>query len=331
MKQCPACMNWIDESAAFCPVCGQRQTPSPGAAWIPPVEDDPERTQPLRRPVSRPSTPAYPEPGAPQEHPELPVRPAYQPIAPPPGAPAPQSFWDSLSNSRALIIVLGVVFLCAASLAVLTLWAATNRGANQLADQVNDIFEAPSETPLPPTPLPSPSPWPTFTPAPTETLTPIPTTTNTPAPTETAVPVPTETAIQPTEEANQEDPGGLQILSPECAAALEQLEQVSDQFTRAPTSIFDAEWRAEAGLAVEELRTACGTLDSASPVPNQVEEVQRLLNLTSQTYEEANRLLKEGIDERRPTKIWEAIQQYYQAIQYLSQTIKALREIGQPE
>lgn len=324
-------MNWIDESATFCPVCGQRQAPSPGAAWSPRVEDDPERTQPLRRAAQRPATPTRVEPDAPTEYSEPPVRPAYHPVQPPPGAPAHQSLWDSLSNSRALIIVLGIVFLCAASLAVLTLWAATNRGANSLADQVNDIFEAPSETPLPPTPLPSPTPWPTFTPAPTETLTPIPTATITPAPTETAVPVPTETALQPTEEADEEDQGGLQILSPECAAALERLEQVSDQFTRAPTSIFDADWRAEAGLAVNELRSACGTLDSASPVPEQVQEVQRLLNLTSQTYEEANQLLKEGIDERRPTKIWEAIQQYYQAIQYLSQTIKALREIGQPE
>ncbi len=238
-----------------------------------------------------------------------------------------------------MLIGLGLVFLCAASLAVLTLWAATNRGANQLADRIGDFFEAPfeavglapSETPLPPTSLPSPTTWPTWTPAPTETLTPIPTATAVPSPTETAVPLPTMTAIQPTEAASEEDQGGLQILSPECAAALERLEQVSDQFTRSPTSIFDADWRAEAGLAVNELRSACGTLDSASPLPGQVQEVQRLLDLTSQTYEEANRLLKEGIDERRPTKIWEAIQKYYQAIQYLSQTITALRELGQPE
>ncbi len=328
MKQCPSCLNWIDESAAFCPVCGLRQAPSPGATWNPPAEDDPERTQPLRRPAEAPVFAGYTEPSAPAEYTEPTATNAYHPVQPPPAAPAPQSLWDSLSNSRALIVVLGVVFLCAASLAVLTLWAATNRGANSLAGQVNDFFEAPSETPLPATPLPSPTPWPTFTPAPTETSTPVPTETSAPVPTETSIPVPQEPTAAPPDDTSGDDKDDLQILSPECAAALDRLEQVSTTFTRSPLSIFDADWRAEAGLAVEELRSACGTLDSASPLPGQVQEVQRLLALTSQTYTDANRLLKEGIDERRPAKIWEAIQQYYQAIQYLNQSIKALREIG---
>lgn len=318
MKQCPSCLSWTADSAVFCPSCGQRlaQTP-PGPAWGPPVGDDPGRTQPVHRTAPLSAAAVYAEPPAADEYPAPQAAAEHRP-APPPAA---RSFLDSLAESRALLIGLGVVFLCAAALAVLTLWAAAARGTNRLADRAGDFLEAPleaaglapSETPLPP----APTPWPTLTAAPAETAA--------PPPAETPITDLQETAPPP------EDGGGLQLLSPECAAALDRLEQASSQFTRSPASIFDAEWRAEAGLAASELRTACGTLESASPVPGQVQEVQRLLSLTSETYDNANRLLKEGIDERKPAKVWEAVQQFYQAIQYLNQSIKALREIGRTE
>jgi len=334
MKSCPNCASLIADDALFCQYCGQRLAPpqppaSPNWDEDPPEEKD-EHTQPMHHQAA-----AYPAHSPPPDQAQIEQPYQSYPYTPPPPLPdpppaAPSPSWWSNNTYRVLLIVLAVMFICACSLAVLSLWSAATGGADRVIGQMSEFFggapvaeatATPTETSLPPTPTP----WPTFTPLPTYTSMP----TYTPLPTFTPIPTePPAPEAPPQVEATPTDDEPIQLLSPACSAALERLEQISAEFTRSPTVIFDAEWRAEINQALEEMRTACGSLESASPVPGQVAEVQRLLSLSSQAYDEANRLLNEGIAERNPGKMWNAVQQFTQAARYLSEALAGLREIG---
>ncbi len=143
----------------------------------------------------------------------------------------------------------------------------------------------------------------------------------TPAPTPTFTPEPL-----PTSEPN----GSLErFLSPECSAALDRLEQLSNQITTDPTVPLDSTWRDNLSSAVADMRTYCGTLKSASPVPGLVDEAQRNLDLANQEFDTANQLFKEGVDNFQPGKILEAGGHVQQAMKYLNAAITELRKIGQ--
>ena len=119
------------------------------------------------------------------------------------------------------------------------------------------------------------------------------------------------------------------LLSPECAAALDHVGRLSDQMKTQPAIPLDANWRDELNRAVAEMKTACGTLESASSVPGQVAEVRKNLDLATTEFDAANRLFKEGVDELNPNKVWDAAGKVSKGAGYLSTAVSDLQKIGQ--
>lgn len=245
------------------------------------------------------------------------AQPPYPPrLSQPAVQPPPELERDSSRRWQILLGVLGVLLLCMGGLAV---WMFTstaaggfNRAGADLATQAAGLFggASPDNTPFPTATLLAPSPWPTFTPEPTQE----------PAPTN-----PPE--ANPTAEATQ-DAGLERYLSPECSAALDNLESLSKAVTENPGLPLDGAWRDNLSQSVKTVREQCGSLDQASPVPGQMAEAQQNLDQATQEFDEANRLFKEGVEGLDAGKVLEAGKHLAEATKYLNQALDALQKIG---
>jgi hypothetical protein len=118
-------------------------------------------------------------------------------------------------------------------------------------------------------------------------------------------------------------------LTPECASALDRLSSANQKFKNDPASPFDAAWRNELSSAVEDTKTFCGSIDRASPVPEQIGEAHRSLTLATESFDQAGVLLKEGADNFEPAKFVQAGQELVEAGKYLGQALEELDKIGE--
>lgn len=204
------------------------------------------------------------------------------------------------------------MLLFACGFAMWTLTSATSSAAQrlqaELATQAAGIFP-PAVTPQPAGQElpPAPSPWPTFTPQPQPTGLP-----EAGSPT----PDPTQSAIID------------RLLSEGCSNALEHLRSLSEQAKLNPAVALDAQWRENLGQAVANMKTNCGTLDAASPVPGQVSQAYQDLSRAQSEFDQAGKLFDEGVRDLAPGKFLEAAQHIQQAVKYLNQAISELRKIG---
>jgi hypothetical protein len=329
MRICPNCGAENRVDAAVCYHCGEDL----GTLPFPPV-DQPDPTQPVRaQPTNTQPLPYPPQP--------TPPSPNYNTYTPPPSLPPiPPPPNRGLSRGwTVLLVALGVVMFCGFGLAIFTILAFTGGGitrfGEQISTQVADVFtgSTPEASPTFDDPLLwTPSPWPTFTPAP-PTETPLPTFTLPPptaTPPPTVAPPPTAT----TQPAGEPTPNPTQIieleklLSPECSKALDDLSRLSNQLTSQPTIPFNAVWRADFAQAVADMRTYCGSLETASSAPGQVAEAQRNLALAGESFDQALRLFNEGVEERSPTKLLQAGRHVASATGYLNQALAELAKIG---
>lgn len=284
-------------SAAEYNAAGYGGAPQPTAPYLPGANSAPPPAPPYD--AGRGGYPPYP-PGGAQ---------IYAQPYPPRPKPRSDRLWLILAG------VLAVLLLCMGTLAVwiLTTSAAggLGRAGAQISTQASGVFN-PGGTPAPTDTPVQPSPWPTFTTAPT--FTPLPS----PIPAETQPPAP-----EATRESSLE-----KYLTPECAAALDHLEGLTKAVAGEPGLPLQAQWREELVQTVGEVRTACGSLEQASPVPGIMAEAQQNLDLATQEFDEANRLFKEGVDEFNPGKVLQAGQHLAEATKYLNQALGELRKIG---
>ncbi len=351
MKKCPYCGAENQDQDRQCYRCGLNletwtYAPAVDAEPTQPVHPPPSQTQP--RPAQQPryipqtysqqpqdtqptwpaqqqpmpyppsTAPYYPPPNQPASAP--PVPPGYPPAQPGQGNAGPSHFMPVLAIGLALLLL----FVC--GLSVWTITAATTNGVShlgaQVSTQVANVFNIPAANPTATemAEFPTPTPWPTFTPAPTATSTTVPTATIAAPPTQ----APTETGATPN---STQEPAVEKLLSPECSSAVNQLGEVSNQFTKQPLQVFDATWRQNFNQALSGMKTNCGSLDTASPVPGRVAEVQHNLSQASSEFDQANKLWTEGIDGRDPNKVVQAGQHMQQAISYLNQAITGLKQV----
>lgn len=229
-----------------------------------------------------------------------------------------------------LLFSLGLVFLCVTALAIWAVFAAINGGVNRLGEtmstQVAGVIpggedEQGGEQPTQPA-IVEPTPWPTFTPEPVQP-------TEAPPPTQAPEIIPTTPPAEPTAAPEETQPGTTdRLLSPECSAALDHVKSMSDQLTSNPTAPFDAGWRTEFTQSVDDLKTFCGSLDSASPVPGHLAEARRNLDLAQNEFDLAKQLFNEGVEQLAPGKLVEAGQHVAQAVKHLDLAIEELGKIN---
>lgn len=277
------------------PMHGQRQ--SGASVYQSPYQVDPATQYP---PQSHQPPPAQPYYG------QAPSAPAQYPPYAPPAPPQPRSaVWP------VLIASLVIVLLCVGGFAIWTISRAAAGGVSWLGgraatEQAGGITQLTS-APVVPVPFDTPTPWPTFTSPPVDTL---------PPPADTVAPNATE------------DPAITKLLSPECSTALERLETLSGQITENPTAPLNADWRKDLSDAIADMRTYCGSLENASPVPGILEEAQRNLALASSEFDQATALFNEGVETLSPAKLFEAAQHIGKASEHLRIALAELRKIG---
>lgn len=292
MKTCSYCMEENRDDARVCYYCGRDLVTAP---IRPATGAETGRTQPVRARPDR-TQPFQPQPYVGQPAQPPPTDPyARQPVQsqpvyyPPPPQAYPQPAPAEPRSMRIGPILAGVVGVVLLCAVGLAVYTLTSASGG-LGDLFAPILDRGSF----------------FAPAPT--YTPIP---------PTATPEPTPS-------------GALeQFLSPECAGALDRLEELSNQITTNPTAPLDAAWRDNLSAAVTEMRTYCGSLQSASPVPGIVGEAQRNLDLADQEFDQANQLFKDGVDNLKPGQILEAGKHVQTAVKYLNTALTELRKIGQ--
>ena len=354
MKTCPYCSaeNWDDAQA--CHYCGRplpvqtvSQPPKAGDTApvnVRPANPPPAYQPPHSYPPGQPYQPGSTQPGYPAQQPyadpytRAPSNPqqgntlpypqqGYNPnqgyipqgaasypnpaYGPPPTVPPPPQYAQPAyppakpPASRAwpvMIAGLVLVLLCGAFLAAWTIKSAAQ-------DRLGGLFPVQPTDALPgfnpgvetTAPVAVPTAWPTWTPEVVQ--------------------------AQPTADATQELLAS-KLLSPECSAALDNLEALSGKIKSEPTIPLNADWRESLGLAVDEMKAQCGTLDKASPVPGLVGDAQRNLGAASEAFDEADRLFKEGVDERSPAKVLDAGKTVIEAARYLGAALDALGKIG---
>jgi len=117
------------------------------------------------------------------------------------------------------------------------------------------------------------------------------------------------------------------LLSPQCKSSLDQLSTVSDQVKNDPLKVLDETWRKDLDQATANMKTFCGSLDSASPIPGQIGQVQKAMDQATSEFDQAKLLWNQAIDQHDPGKAVNAAQHVAQATTYLSQAISLLQKI----
>jgi len=227
-------------------------------------------------------------------------QPYSQPVYPlpaPPALPADnhRDIWPLLIAGLGLLLVI----VCGLAFYILTSAAAkevAGVGA-QVSTQVGQVFGGTGSDPAA-TPVGAAS---------TDTPTPQPEATHTPNPTQAAI---TD-----------------KLLSPECKGSLDQLSQVSDQVKSDPLKVLDDTWRKDLDRAIADMKTHCGSLESASPIPGEIGQVQTLMNQANSEFDQANQLWNQAIDQRDPSKAIGAAQHIGEATKYLGQAISQLQKL----
>jgi hypothetical protein len=118
------------------------------------------------------------------------------------------------------------------------------------------------------------------------------------------------------------------LLSPECRGSLDQLSKVSDQVKNDPLKVLDETWRKDMDQAITDMKTFCGSLDAASPIPGELGQVQKLMNQATSEFDQAKLLWNQAIDQHDPGKAISAAQHVGEATQYLSQAISQLQKLA---
>ena len=328
MKKCPFCQAPNNAEALVCYRCGR--TFVHDAAPV-----DPSPTQPLRpRPVQpgwgqqRPpdATAPYPQAGnqpAPQDpYPPDPTQPfpgkAYQqpsrrsiyfdrypetnsplydqPVFVPP-TPTALPRDDHFSLWTLLIIGLSLVLMTVCGLAFYTLTSASaNRAAGlrtQVSTQVGQVFGSAGSNNQEPAGV-------------------SPTTAPTPSPT-----------LAPTQQVAITD----NLLTPECKGSLEYLGEVSGQAKSDPLIVLKDTWRMNLNRATADLQIHCGSLESASPIPGEIDQVRESIKQANSEFDQANQLWNQTFDQRDPSKALGAAQHLGEATKYLGQAIDQLHRL----
>jgi hypothetical protein len=357
MKTCPYCGAENHSDAPVCYICGNNlgtvpypPAPAPSAAQS--AASSAEPTQPVHTRVYRPQ-PGTPGPFDTQHIPYTPRNYAPQASNPPPDYGATQGYSTRAPSTtpyppayippevyipappppptynpgpsrigQVLMMGLGALLMFICGFAFWTLTYATNAGANrlraQLATQVAGTFGG-SGISLPGPVVSSdgsvnsdqpaqPTPWPTFTPAPSD-------------------PVTQDPDVQPTPNATQAVVVE-KLLSEGCKTSLDTLGKLSDQAKSQPTVAFDATWRKNLSQSVADMKTNCGTLDAASPVPGLVTQAHQDLAKAQGEFDQSGKLFDEGVQKLDPSKLLEAGQHVGQAVQFLNSAMTELKKIG---
>jgi len=314
---CPHCgaENWPGQSACY--ACGGdlRASSGPGALGAGSLPTQPvrvlhsaENAGETRLGEGSPARPAaaLPQAARPASA-AIPQRGGSQPPLPPPGV-AGGSLHDHLDpnrNWRIFAVILGLVVCCAGVFAVWLIGRVMVNGMQRAAGQVQTRIPQEMITlPVPPgstepssTEAPFiPSPWPTPTTAGAEGATPA--------------------------------PGWRSYLTPECSAALDHLSAANQYLADHPSAPFEVDWRDDLSAAVGEVRKSCSTLESASPVPGQLREAYSDLQRATDEFDQANQLIKEGLDEFAPGKVIDAVSRYRVAMKYLGAALEQLNRVG---
>lgn len=311
MKLCPHCEaeNWPDNTTCY--ACGGdlRKESSPGALGASPIPTQPVRVRPTPvQPQARPVQPAnttLPPPrrdaGAEAQPPPFAAQQA-APVSPPAGNlnSALRSRIDSVYLWRIFSVVLGLVLVFTCIFAIWMIGVTTanraRRAGEQMQTRVAQVQQQQTATAEP-----------TSTPAPFEP---------TPWPTPTGANAPAEPAAD-----------WQKYLTGECSAAVNHLRAANDALSANPGSPFNADWRADLSAAVSDMKAYCGTLESASPVPDIVREAHANLTRATAEYEAANQEFKEGIEQLKPGKILDATARFRLAVKYLGLALEELEKI----
>ena len=233
----------------------------------------------------------------------------HQPSYGQPASPPPASTDNHSTIWPLFIATLSLLLIIACGLALFTLIAASKNGVAglgaQVSSQIRQVFGVGSDDPAPigTAPNSTPSPWPTFTPAPSDPSR------------RTVTPNPTQASITG------------KLLSPECKGSLDQLSKVSDQIKNDPLKVLDDTWRKDVDQATANMKTYCGSLDSASPIPGELGQVQKSLNQATSEFDQAKLLWNQAVDQRDPAKAISAAQHVGEATKYLGQAISQLQKI----
>jgi hypothetical protein len=291
MRRCPFCQANIQEDARVCTNCGRDLSYTP-------VSVDMAPTQPTRinNPYGQPAQ-QYGQPPDNDQSSNWP--PTYQPPAP---IVKQRPSWPLLIAGVSLLLVI----VC--GLTVIALIITSNNGATglgaQVSTQIGQAFGgAGSANPEPTATALNPAPEPTLTPVAIESAQPTPTLN------------PTQASIT------------NKLLSAECKGALDRLSKVSDSIKNDPLKVLDDTWRKEMDQATADLKTYCGSLDSASPVPGEIGQVQKSMNQANSEFDQAKLLWNQAIDQRDPGKAVSAAQHIGEATKYLSQAISQLQKL----
>lgn len=340
MKTCPFCAAENPDDAQSCYNCGLdlrnlppnapptqpvRVPPQAGQTqpgYIPPVGNYPraDATEPYQpyRPQTPPSYSDYPSSGGypPQSAGYRQTYPPYmEPVEP------EKTLQSEFKRLWPLWVGGGVVFLIACLLAIFTV---SNVLGKRPASQPPTGAEAtPTAAPTVAPIFEAPSPWPTFTPAPEPTeappvIFPTPVDNGNGNPPNGTLPTPAPTA-------------GIdwsKYLTPQCAAAVEEVGRARDQLTSQPTILFESGWRERFNQATSDLRASCGTLETASPVPGLVEQARQDLADASNEYNQASQAFDQGFKKFNPGQIIQGFQHLGRATSALNSAIKTLGEIG---
>jgi hypothetical protein len=295
MRICPFCHAQNREDATVCYNCGSLLFDNV-------AEDaDPTQQTKLANPYGQPyGQSAY------QGQPSYSNKTADWQTAYPPPSPAVQRrpTWPLL------IVGLSLLLAFACGLAIFTLILTTRNGVGglgaQVATQMGQVFGgAGSDNPAPDGSAPNstPTPWPTFTPTPIHSAQ------------GSVTPNPTQASITD------------KLLSAQCKGALNQLSAVSDQVKNDPLKVLDDTWRKNVDLAVANMKTFCGSLDSASPIPGKIGQVQKSMDQATSEFDQAKLLWTQAIDQRDPSKAVSAAQHVGEATKYLGLAISQLQQI----
>ena len=225
-----------------------------------------------------------------------------QPIYPQPVYAPPSQSYNNRPPWSLLIAGLSLLLVIAFGAAALTMIIAARNGmaglGAQLSTELGQVFGgAGPENPAPVGSAPKNTPTPTDPPQ------------------RTATPNPTQVSIID------------RLLSPQCKSSLEQLSTVSDHVKNDPLKVLDETWRKDLDQATANMKTFCGSLDTASPIPGNIGQVQKSMEQATSEFDQAKLLWNQAIDQHDPGKAVSAAEHVAQATTYLSQAISLLQKI----